>query len=158
MPPILREGKTASEQEENGAKNVGPSIMKAAVEAKMGAQRDNRQVYESIEYSIQRLAPRSWADRSGVNWRGLPTAMQNARQAPRPFYREGSHQRLRMCWISSPKHLSLWASAGMRAHRLASRLGVSCQPSFVSPRLSDYAPRWPTTSPRNHFSQPAKQS
>jgi hypothetical protein len=49
MPPILREGKTTSEQKENGAKNAGPSIMKAAVEAKMGAQRDNHQVYESVE-------------------------------------------------------------------------------------------------------------
>ena len=135
MPPILREGKTTSEQKENGAKNAGPSIMKAAVEAKMGAQRDNRQVYESIEYSIHRLAPRSWADRSGVNWRGLPTAMQNARQAPRPsLTRRLSPKAAHVLDFKSETPFALRVS-GVSANRSAIRAGRKFISSRLSPRL-----------------------
>jgi hypothetical protein len=124
----------------------------------MGAQRDNRQVYESIKYSIHRLAPRSWADRSGVNWRGLPTAMQNARQAPRPsLTRRLSPKAAHVLDFKSETPFASRVS-GVSANRSAFPLGVSYQLSFGLPAVIGLRPRWPTTSPRSHFSWPAKQS
>jgi hypothetical protein len=135
MPPILARGQNHIRTEREWRQKCRPVDHESCRGGK-----DGRPARPIVRFT-SRLKIRSigwlrgYGPTAAVSTGAVANSDARRAPAPRPFLTRRLSPRLRMCWISSPKHLSLWASAGVECQSVGIRAGrklsaLACLPGY----------------------------